>query len=115
MVDRKFCFYKLENASGLVALFSQDQAITLLDGELVRHVKDRNIVYLLFDVVQINNEYYGDRNLQRRLEAIRSVVIPYREEVANQQTALKFPFVMCGKKFYAQKFNPKSVPAHKRR
>lgn len=100
LIDRKFFFYRLDNCTGLVALFSQGDTVTLLDGELVRHLKDGNIVYLLFDVVQINGEYFGDRSLKHRLESIgKSVVQPYREEIGKKDSMLIFPFTLCGKKF----------------
>lgn len=97
LVDRKYFFFQLANAEGLVKLFAKNDSITLLDGELIRHLGDGSVVFLLFDVIQVNGEHFADRNLTDRLKAIGHLVVePYRE--AKQQFA--FPFTLCGKRFF---------------
>jgi hypothetical protein len=43
---------------------------TLLDGEMIRHAQTQKPIFMVFDIIMINNQYVGDKSLFDRLQII---------------------------------------------
>jgi mRNA guanylyltransferase len=73
---------------------------TLLDGEMVRHAQTQRPIFMVFDVIMINNQYVADKNLSSRLQIIGTdVIAPYRQITKNQFPS-SHPFGLIGKTFF---------------
>jgi len=95
-IDRKFSFYKIENYDQLIPIFAQDGKITLIDGELTLNVKKSRPYFLVFDILMVNGEYHGNKNLKERLEVIGKVITEFRGHIDLNIV----PFEIIGKKFW---------------
>eukprot|EP01125_Pyxidicula_operculata_P000925 TRINITY_DN1080_c1_g1_i2.p1 TRINITY_DN1080_c1_g1~~TRINITY_DN1080_c1_g1_i2.p1 ORF type:complete len:358 (+),score=86.22 TRINITY_DN1080_c1_g1_i2:1130-2203(+) len=102
LVDRKFSFYKV-NFPQLTTVFSVDDKLTLLDGELIRNVTTNKINYLLFDVVMVNGEHCGNEKFSKRMNIIGEHVIrPYRDMESTSNPS-EFPYIILAKRFHDKK------------
>eukprot|EP01127_Copromyxa_protea_P013865 TRINITY_DN3775_c0_g1_i1.p1 TRINITY_DN3775_c0_g1~~TRINITY_DN3775_c0_g1_i1.p1 ORF type:complete len:600 (-),score=119.06 TRINITY_DN3775_c0_g1_i1:39-1838(-) len=80
LIDRKYAFYRIEESNALFKVLSPDrQQITLIDGELVRHLGTHKAVYLMFDLISLHGKYYGEMPLRERLRYLYDLVtVPMR-------------------------------------
>ncbi len=73
----------------------------MIDGELVRHTLTGKPIFMVFDVVTMHNQYYGDKTLSERLQIIgKHVVTPYRQAVQESKVPKEHPFLIMGKVFF---------------
>ncbi|GAM19701.1 hypothetical protein SAMD00019534_028760 [Acytostelium subglobosum LB1] len=95
MIDRKFDFYTVAYPK-LLELYGND---TLLDGEMIRHLKTKRPIYLVFDILSHGGTPVGAKKLSARLEAIRnSIMVPFTNHIENQN--LPIPFILWAKNFH---------------
>ena len=75
---------------------------TLLDGEIVQHRKTMRRMFLLFDIVALNDVYVGQLHLNERLKRISHVVMEFRKQMSRMsQSAMRvLPFELIGKTFF---------------
>lgn len=103
IADRKFDFFQVMDFDGLDSLLAPDD-FTLLDGEMVLHVKENKPMFLIFDALVINGESLVNENLTARLASIRDkVVLPYRHAVETKIFRRPPPFTIIGKQFFPKK------------
>jgi hypothetical protein len=56
---------------------------------------------MVFDVITMHNQYYGDKTLSERLQIIgKHVVTPYRQAVQEGKLPKEHPFLIMGKVFF---------------
>lgn len=113
LIDRKYSFYQvqyiiftithnlqIDTPNALYKLLSPDrQSLTLLDGELIRHIGTKKVVFLMFDLISLKGKYYGDmyelyltfthfRLLGERLKALyEHVIMPCRNMGTRMRSA----------------------------
>eukprot|EP01126_Amoeba_proteus_P006073 TRINITY_DN12108_c0_g1_i2.p1 TRINITY_DN12108_c0_g1~~TRINITY_DN12108_c0_g1_i2.p1 ORF type:complete len:689 (-),score=112.73 TRINITY_DN12108_c0_g1_i2:335-2401(-) len=69
-IDRKYSFYQIGGCEKLTDLL-YPTAVSLLDGELVRHLEKDEPMFLIFDTIMINDVFYGSHPLLQRLHAFK--------------------------------------------
>eukprot|EP01114_Cavostelium_apophysatum_P014897 TRINITY_DN3967_c0_g1_i1.p1 TRINITY_DN3967_c0_g1~~TRINITY_DN3967_c0_g1_i1.p1 ORF type:complete len:695 (+),score=174.20 TRINITY_DN3967_c0_g1_i1:138-2222(+) len=100
MVDRKFDFYLIHGFDLLLDLYGK-KGTTILDGEMVRHVGTKKLMYLVFDILVVDGIPCADKTLTERLSKIfNSIVTPFRgASAAAGANQSAFPFTLIGKLF----------------
>jgi len=93
LVDRHYDFYLIKDYDVLHNCFGHG---TLLDGEMVRNLQTHKPVYLIFDVLAVNNQPVYQYNLSQRLGEIGQFVSRLRHETEHIST----PFEILGKVFH---------------
>ncbi|KAF2073755.1 hypothetical protein CYY_004924 [Polysphondylium violaceum] len=93
LIDRHFDFYSIKDYDVLHTLFGRG---TLIDGEMVRNLNTHKPVYLIFDVLAVNNEAFYHVNLSQRLGVIGQIISQLRQEIEHIST----PFEILGKVFH---------------
>jgi len=67
----------------------------------VRHTLTGKPIFMVFDVITMHNQYYGDKTLSERLQIIgKHVVTPYRQAIQEGKIPKEHPFLIMGKVFF---------------
>jgi mRNA capping enzyme, catalytic domain/mRNA capping enzyme, C-terminal domain/mRNA capping enzyme, beta chain len=99
-VDRKFDVFFIQGTEPLLTPLAPD-GVTLVDGELVRHLGTNRPYFMVFDAIAINGEVVATKPLEERLKYIReSVVKPFRDGIASGEVPGTVPFAITGKQFF---------------
>jgi mRNA capping enzyme, catalytic domain len=61
-----YIFVKILEFDGLIQLFAK-QGNTLIDGEMVRHYQTKRAVFMMFDLLRVNGNFFGNLTLSQRL------------------------------------------------
>eukprot|EP01113_Clastostelium_recurvatum_P041588 TRINITY_DN662_c0_g1_i1.p1 TRINITY_DN662_c0_g1~~TRINITY_DN662_c0_g1_i1.p1 ORF type:complete len:690 (+),score=156.10 TRINITY_DN662_c0_g1_i1:38-2107(+) len=99
LADRRFDFYLVQGFQLLMDIFATEEEYTLLDGEMVRHIKTGKPMYMIFDVLRVVTAGSVVKAvLSERLKFISSIVQNYRE-IASKLNPDTLPFELIGKNF----------------
>jgi hypothetical protein len=102
-VDRKLDFFQIHKFSFLVDLFGR-KGVSLIDGEMVRHLRTGKLMFLIFDILALNGKTnLGAYGLLDRLSIItKQVVEVFRAacKVCNMKDdSSRLQFSLAGKIF----------------
>jgi len=77
--------------------------LTLLDGELIRHIDTNKVTFIVFDIVVRNGRPVATFNLSERLKAVGEVVKDYRKGIVEKKYEEDdLPMILVGKVFFAK-------------
>ncbi|EFA79724.1 hypothetical protein PPL_07415 [Heterostelium album PN500] len=97
LVDRKFDFYSVK-FDKLIEIYGND---TLMDGEMIRQLRTKKPIFLVFDLLSCRGVCVAGKDLSGRIEAIRnSITGPFMHKVENQHHQTPLPFLIWGKNFF---------------
>lgn len=99
LVDRKFDFYALPEYECLLNIYSP-VGLTVLDGEMITHLTENRLMYLIFDITALNGQEVYSLPLHKRLPFIQKVVEKYRNACASHEIPELHPFELIGKTFH---------------
>ena len=93
LIDRKFTCRAIDH--GAYALTLADRGHTLLDGEMIVG-RNGALIYLIYDCVQFNGAYVGNRDLPARLQGVHACVDAFARGAAGADAV---PFELMCKTF----------------
>jgi hypothetical protein len=103
LTTRKFDFYSVEGYECLQDIYATE-GITLLDGEMVKHIPTGHPMFLIFDILALNGNDVGSEPLHERLRYVRNAVDLYRTGITERKIPEHHPFPIIGKPFYPKRF-----------
>lgn len=103
LTDRKFEFYRVEGYESLPPVLGMEGP-TVLDGEMVNHLRTNKPMYLAFDILVLNGGSVAEAPLSERLKALHhGVVVPFEAAVLDSQIPQVPPFSIAEKQFFHKK------------
>ena len=90
----RVAFLSADDCPALSRVLSHGALISLLDGEMVRHL-DGHYVFMIFDVILYMGNLVRETDLNVRLSYVKTIIEAYRGVTSEND-----PFILMGKSFY---------------